>query len=74
MNAPLYSLDQRVKSRLDPALRGRVIAIFTHNTETPPNVHPFEHKGEWQYLVLLDQPALWTQQWFPEDRLEVQTS
>jgi hypothetical protein len=74
MEAPKFMLNNSVKSIHDKDLHGKVIAIFTHDTETPPNVHPFDHKQEWRYLVLLDQPALWTQQWFYEDKIEAHIS
>lgn len=74
MSAPKYELNQRVVSIHDDSLKGKVISIFTHDTETPPSVHPFDHKGEWRYLVLLDQPALYTQSWFYEDKVKALSS
>jgi hypothetical protein len=74
MEPPRFTLGQMVESIHDKDLRGKVIAIFAHDTETPPNVHPFDHKQEWRYLVLLNQPALWTQQWFYEDKIKVRES
>ncbi len=70
MDNPKFTLNQAVKSVHDRYLRGKVIAIFAHDTQTPPTVQPFDHKQEWRYLVLLEQPSVWTQQWFYEDKIE----
>jgi hypothetical protein len=70
---PRYLLGAKVAYKHDPMMSGVVIAIHTSSVERA------KFPGEWEYLVLLDQPykpspAEATQAWFAESKLNGESS
>ena len=73
MNPPLYLLGVKVAYKHDPCMTGEVIAIHTSSVDRA------KFPGEWEYLVLLDQPYKpsppeGTQAWFAESKLNGESS